>query len=144
MEKYIGAKLIEAEVCPAWKGAGGHKTGDPGYRVRYQDGYESWSPKDVFEAAYRRTDGMSFGLAIEAAKMGKKIQRSGWNGKGMFVYHTPVGCYAARTEAAKSIANEDGMVSYGAYLAIKTVSGEVIPWLASQTDMLSDDWRIVD
>lgn len=52
MEKYIGTKMIEAEPCSAWKGAGGHKTGDPGYRVRYADGYESWSPKDVFEAAY--------------------------------------------------------------------------------------------
>ena len=52
MEKYIGTKMIEAEPCPAWKDAGGHKTGDPGYRVRYADGYESWSPKDVFEAAY--------------------------------------------------------------------------------------------
>lgn len=54
MEKYIGAKMIEAEDCPAWKDAGGHKKGDPGYRVRYADGYESWSPKDVFEAAYLR------------------------------------------------------------------------------------------
>lgn len=52
MEKYIGAKLIEAELCPAQKDYGDHKIGDPGYRVRYQDGYESWSPKDVFEAAY--------------------------------------------------------------------------------------------
>lgn len=144
MEKYIGAKLIEAEPCPAWKDAGGHKKGDAGYRVRYSDGYESWSPKDVFEAAYRRTGGMSFGLAIEAAKKGHKIQREGWNGKGMFVYHIPVGRYPARTEAAKSIAAGDGKVSYGAYLAIKTVSGEVIPWLASQADMLADDWRIVE
>lgn len=144
MEKYIGTKMIEAEACPAWKDAGGHKTGDPGYRVRYADGYESWSPKDVFEAAYRRTDAMPFGLAIEAAKMGKKIQRAGWNGKGMFVYHVPDGRYPARTEAAKSIAAPDGNVSYGAYLAIKTVSGEVIPWLASQADMLADDWRIVE
>lgn len=54
MEKYIGTKIIEAEYCPARKDAGGHKAGDPGYRVRYQDGYESWSPKDVFEAAYLR------------------------------------------------------------------------------------------
>lgn len=52
MEKYIGTKIIEAEPCLAWKDAGGHKIGDPGYRVRYSDGYESWSPKDVFEAAY--------------------------------------------------------------------------------------------
>lgn len=88
--------------------------------------------------------GRSFGFAIEAAKAGKKIQREGWNGKGMFVYYIPVGRYPARTEAAKSIAGEDGKVSYGAYLAIKTVSGEVIPWEASQSDMLADDWRIVE
>lgn len=144
MEKYIGTKLIEAELCPAWKETGDHKIGEPGYRVRYQDGYESWSPKDVFETAYHRADGMSFGLAIEASKAGHKIQRAGWNGKGMFVYHIPVGRYPARTEAAKSISGADGKVSYGAYLAIKTVSGEVIPWLASQADMLANDWRIVE
>lgn len=52
MQKFIGTKLIEAEPCPAWKDAGGHKIGDPGYKVLYSDGYESWSPKDVFEQAY--------------------------------------------------------------------------------------------
>ena len=41
---------------------------EPGYFVRYPYGYESWSPKDVFEAAYRSTSGMNFGLAIEAMK----------------------------------------------------------------------------
>ena len=52
MERYIGTKLIEAEPCPAWKDAGAHKAGEEGYKVRYPDGYESWSPKTVFEAAY--------------------------------------------------------------------------------------------
>mgnify|MGYP000046418872 CR=1 FL=1 len=52
MQTYIGVKMIEAEPCPAWKDSGKHKKGDPGYKVRYPDGYESWSPKDVFEAAY--------------------------------------------------------------------------------------------
>lgn len=52
MGKYIGTKLIEAEPCPAWKDAGNNKVGDSGYKVRYSDGYESWSPKNVFEAAY--------------------------------------------------------------------------------------------
>lgn len=52
MKQYIGTKLIEAEPCPAWKDAGSHKTGDPGYKVCYPDGYESWSPKEVFERAY--------------------------------------------------------------------------------------------
>lgn len=52
MRQYIGTKMVEAEPCAAWKYTDNHKAGDPGYRVRYADGYESWSPKDVFERAY--------------------------------------------------------------------------------------------
>lgn len=141
MEKYIGTKLIEAEVCPAWKDAGGHKTGAPGYRVRYQDGYESWSPKDVFEAAYRRTDGMSFGLAIEAAKAGKKIQRAGWNGKGQYVELAT--CISYKNAFGEAVnANHDAIGN--AALAFVGTSGVQLGWLASQADMLADDWRIVE
>jgi hypothetical protein len=50
---YIGTKVVRAYECPAWKESGGHPVGAPGYRVIYDDGYESWSPKDVFERAYR-------------------------------------------------------------------------------------------
>ena len=78
MKQYIGTKIIQAEPAV--------KNGRDGYKVVYPpDGYESWSPKDVFEAAYHETDGMNFGLAIEAAKMGKKIARKGWNGKGIYL-----------------------------------------------------------
>ena len=116
---------------------------EDGYKVVYPDGYESWSPKDVFEAAYRETSGMSFGLAIEAAKMGKKIAREGWNGKGMFLYHVPAAAYPPSTEVAKeAFCGSD--VPYGAYIAMKTAQGNVVPWLASQTDMLADDWKIVE
>ena len=52
MKKYIGCKVIQAEPCKAWKDAGEYKIGDDGYRVVYQDGYVSWSPKSVFEEAY--------------------------------------------------------------------------------------------
>ena len=44
MDSFIGVKLVQAEPCA--------KDGHEGYRVVYQDGYESWSPKNVFEAAY--------------------------------------------------------------------------------------------
>ena len=144
MDKYIGTKIIEAEPCKAWKDTKLHKAGEDGYKVRYPDGYESWSPKDVFEEAYRPTDCMNFGLAIEAAKKGAKITRRGWNGKGMFLYYVPEGRYPARTDAAKSIATEDGKVDYGAYIAMKTAQGNVVPWLASQTDILADDWEVVE
>ena len=52
MKNYIGTKIIEAEPCDAWKNFGDHKVGEPGYKVRYEDGYESWSPKDVFEKSH--------------------------------------------------------------------------------------------
>ena len=151
MKQYIGTKVIQAE--PAYRVDGkvfvkanivpyGYKIED-GYKVIYSDGYESWSPKDVFEAAYRATDGMNFGLAIEAAKMGKKIAREGWNGKGMFLYHVPAAAYPPSTEVAKeAFCGSD--VPYGAYIAMKTAQGNVVPWLASQTDMLADDWKIVE
>lgn len=143
MQKYIGTKIIEAEPCPAWKDSGNSKAGDPGYKVRYADGYESWSPKDVFEEAYRPTNAMNFGLAIEAAKKGKKIAREGWNGKGMFLYHVPAAAYPPSTEVAKAAFNGEN-VPYGAYIAMKTAQGNVVPWLASQTDILADDWYIVE
>ena len=165
MKKYIGTKIIEAEPANRYElHSGGHITKKcseewtkdeaeilkqpfnvkAGYAVRYADGYESWSPKDVFNEAYRPTDCMNFGLAIEAAKKGAKITRRGWNGKGMFLYYVPEGRYPARTDAAKSIATEDGKVDYGAYIAMKTAQGNVVPWLASQTDILADDWEVVE
>ena len=165
MQKYIGTKIIEAEPANRYElHSGGHITKKcseewtkdeaeilkqpfnvkAGYAVRYADGYESWSPKDVFNEAYRPTDCMNFGLAIEAAKKGAKITRRGWNGKGMFLYYVPEGRYPARTDAAKSIATEDGKVDYGAYIAMKTAQGNVVPWLASQTDILADDWEVVE
>ncbi len=83
-----------------------------------------------------------FSQALLHLKEGKKLQRSGWNGKGMFIYHVPANAYPYTTEAGKSLANEEGKVEYGAYLAMKTAQGNVVPWLASQTDILADDWSV--
>ena len=87
---------------------------------------------------------MNFGQAIEALKNGKKVARVGWNGKGMFLYYVPVGAYAPCTEIAASLVNENGLVEYGAYIAMKTAQGNVVPWLASQTDILAEDWYVVE
>ena len=139
MKEYIGTKVVQAEPCYRRRG----NLQEIGYRVCYADGYESWSPKDVFDAAYRPTSGMNFGLAIEAAKMGKKIARAGWNGKGMFLYHVPAAAYPPTTDVAKEAFGGEN-VPYGAYIAMKTAQDNVVPWLASQTDMLADDWYIVE
>ena len=52
MENYIGVKIVKAEPQ--------EKSGKQGYRVKYSDGYESWSPKDTFEKAYRKLDCKEF------------------------------------------------------------------------------------
>ena len=87
---------------------------------------------------------LNFGEAVEAVKLGKKIARVGWNGKGMFVYYVPANKYLFSTEVGKSLADEDGKVSYNAYLAIKNVNGTVSTWVPSINDVLAEDWLIVE
>jgi hypothetical protein len=63
---YSGFKLISA--VPQ------EKDGQPGYEVCYPDGYKSWSPKDVFDAAYKKTDKLSFGHAFELMEQGFRLK----------------------------------------------------------------------
>lgn len=97
---------------------------------------------------------MNFGKAIEALKEGHMVARSGWNGKGMFLYYVPANSYPAQTDIAKAYWKDKQpprgdnvasavMVPYGAYIAMKTAQENVVPWLASQTDVLAEDWSIV-
>ncbi len=73
MHKYIGTKVVKAYPCPAWKNAGGHKVGDEGYKVIYEDGYESWSPKDVFEKHYKKSDTYIDRMKIELEELQDKL-----------------------------------------------------------------------
>lgn len=85
---------------------------------------------------------MDFGDAIKKIKAGNKMTRKGWNGKNMFVYYVPENRYPAQTEAARSTFGDT--VPYKGYIALKTTDNDVVPWLASQTDLLADDWEHVD
>ncbi|WP_431819275.1 DUF2829 domain-containing protein (plasmid) [Bacillus thuringiensis] len=86
---------------------------------------------------------MKFGQAVEALKQGKRVARKGWNGKGMFLYYVPEASYPPLTDIAKDAFNGEN-VPYGAYIAMKTAQGNVVPWLASQTDVLAEDWEVID
>lgn len=153
MDTYIGTKIIQAE--PLTLGAYNERRGwtipddeDPsreGYFVQYPDGYKSWSPKEVFEEAYRPDGEMNFGHALEILKSGEAVSRSGWNGKGMFLYLVPAPQegYPAQTGVAKRFFGEGALVPYGPYIAMKTADGTVVPWLCSQTDALANDWGVV-
>lgn len=149
MKKYIGTKIINAE--PAFRVDGrvysNHEmvqsgmSREEGYKVIYPNGYESWSPKDVFEAAYRETSGMNFGLAIEAAKRGEKIARRGWNGKNQYIQLAT--CISYKTADGEIVNCDHEAIGNKAFAFVGT-SGVQMGWLASQADMLADDWYIVD
>lgn len=88
---------------------------------------------------------VNFGEALEALKAGQKVARDGWNGKGMFLYHVPAANYPAQRNTRGTMIGvfPDDMVPYGAYIAMKTAQNNVVPWLASQTDVLAEDWAVV-
>lgn len=137
MKTYIGTKIIEA--TPAIRMGG--KVCDEGYMVRYQDGYVSFSPKAEFEEAYRPIDGMNFGLAIEAMKKGKKCRRAGWNGKNQHIELAT--CISYMTVGGVYMIVEHEAIGNKAIAFVGT-SGVQMGWLASQADMLADDWEIVE
>lgn len=87
---------------------------------------------------------MTFGQAIEAAKAGKKVARSGWNGQGMFAYIVPAASYPAQTAVAKAHFGENALVPYRAYWALKTAQGDVATWSPSGSDSLAEDWNVVE
>jgi len=83
---------------------------------------------------------MDFGDAIRAMKSGKRVARSGWNGKGMFLFLVNGSTFTVNREPLMSIMGDGTQVKYHAHIDMKTADGMVVPWLASQTDMLSEDW----
>lgn len=149
METYIGTKIIQAKpmnrgdynAYRGWTIPADENPADEGYLVKYADGYESWSPKGVFEEAYRPVNGLTFGLAIEAAKKGHKIARRGWNGKNQYV-QLATGISYTSPDGTVVNANHDAIGN--AALAFCGTSGVQMGWLASQADMLAEDWVIAD
>lgn len=88
--------------------------------------------------------GLDFGEAVRLLKQGHAVTREGWNGKGMFLYHVGADAYPAKTDIAKREFGENALVPYRAYIAMKTAQGDVVPWVASQSDILSNDWQVIE
>lgn len=90
-----------------------------------------------------------FGWAIRQLKSGKKVARSGWNGKGMWLALSP-GTQELPAEKFWAPPNREYAAANGGSanvlpcITMKTATGEILMgWLASQTDMLSEDWQTV-
>lgn len=87
---------------------------------------------------------MDFGDAIRAMKDGKKVAREGWNGKGMFLFLVAGSTFKVNRAPLLGIYPEGTEITYHAHIDMKTAQGYVVPWLASQADMLANDWVLVD
>jgi hypothetical protein len=84
--------------------------------------------------------GLTFGSALGLAKMGRKISRKGWNGKGQFVFLAD----DLQFHTAADLSCLEGEVYVHGALVFCGTSGIQVGWLASQSDMLSEDWFVMD
>lgn len=100
---------------------------------------------------------LTFGEAIEALKQGKRVSRKGWNGKGMFIFMRPACEVTAETAShfeslpqsvkdwMHAALHQYDKITFTPYLCMKAADGTIVNgWLASQTDMLSEDWCELD
>ena len=154
MFRYIGTKIVNAapltrgeyNALRGWETPADENPADAGYLVEYVEGgkpnhpkfegYISWSPADVFAKAYRPNPGMTFGQAIEALKAGGRVARAGWNGKGMWLKLVP-------ESLADAVAFQYEALYAAPWIGMKTADQKFVPWLASQTDVLAEDWTVV-
>lgn len=87
---------------------------------------------------------MNFSQALAEIKAGKKVSRSGWNGKNMFVFLVPGSRFKVNRPPLLGIYPEGTEIDYHAHVDMRTAAGQIVPWLVSQTDLLADDWGVVE
>ena len=140
MKRFIGVKIVEAKPMmrgdyndfKRWTIPDDENPSDDGYLVKYSDEYISWCPKEQFEKHNSPCDGMIFGHAVEAAKLGHKVARKGWNGNGMHM--------DCQFPDANSKMTHPYMVMHIPGCEEGT---RLLPWQPAQVDVFAEDWGIV-
>jgi hypothetical protein len=86
---------------------------------------------------------MDFSEALDLIKEGYRLRRSGWNGKGMFIFMVKGSRFIVNREPLLSIMGEGTEVDYHAHIDMQTADGKIAVWTCSQTDMFAEDWEVV-
>lgn len=86
---------------------------------------------------------MNFGEALALVKIGQKVSREGWNGKGMFIFLVPGSTFEVNRAPLLGIYPAGTVINYHGHIDMKTADNMIVPWLASQTDILAEDWGYV-
>jgi hypothetical protein len=89
-------------------------------------------------------DKFGFQIALNLLKSGHRVARTGWNGKGMFVFLVPGSTFTVNRPPLLGIYPEGTVINYQPHIDMRTADGTIVPWLASQTDLLAEDWVLVD
>lgn len=158
MEVYIGTKMVLAKPMNrlayneyrGWDLPDDENGDDAGFLVEYINGsksnhknhigYISWSPDDVFKSTYKTSGQMSFSHVIDLLKDGNKVTRKGWNGNGMWLQI--IDPYSND----EYVLHESSTMTIGTlteYIGMNTVDNCFVPWVASQSDLLANDWEVV-
>lgn len=86
---------------------------------------------------------MDFSQALALLKQGATVTREGWNGKGMYLYLVPGSEFTVNRAPLAGILPTGTRVSYRPHIDMKTAQGDFVPWIASQSDLLADDYIVV-
>ena len=164
---HIGTKAVLAhimtkeEYCDyrGWEVPENEDPSESGYFVEYMDGgkpnhsdhvgYVSWSPKDVFDKSYKANGSLSFSAALEALKSGRKVARSGWNGKDQYVVAqvaTPQveSTYIWNPHNKAHAVQLGGYIDIAPYCTLKTAQDNLaMGWVPSTSDLFAEDWLIL-
>ncbi len=87
---------------------------------------------------------MDFGKALNLVKSGYKVARKGWNGKGMFIFLVQGSTFTVNRPPLLGIYPEGTVINYCPHIDMRTADGSIVPWLASQTDVLAEDWEVLE
>ena len=84
------------------------------------------------------------GWAVKEMHNGVRVRRAGWNGKNMFMFLVPGSIFTVNRPPLLGIYPEGTVVRYHAHVDMRTATGDVVPWLCSQTDLLAQDWEVAE
>ena len=151
MRTYIGTKMLNAKPMTrgdynklrGWTLPADKNGEDEGYLTDNGAGHLQWQPKAVFEDAFDPCDAMDFGMAVAALKLGKRVARAGWNGKGMWLALIDGDRWGIGGTAPYDVPG-GAHITHASFIGMRTADQKFVPWLASQTDVLAEDWQIVE
>lgn len=89
------------------------------------------------------TTSMNFSQALVSIKEGHKVRRKGWNGKGMFLFLVKEFTFKVNRKPLLDIYPAGTEIKHHSHIDMKIADNTIVPWLASQTDLLAEDWEVL-